>query len=39
MGVDFRDYDNDGRPDIHVTALAGESFPCTATWARACSRT
>ena len=27
MGVDFRDYDNDGRPDLHVTALAGESFP------------
>ena len=27
MGVDFRDYDNDGLPDIHVTALAGESFP------------
>jgi enediyne biosynthesis protein E4 len=27
MGVDFRDYDNDGRPDIHVTALTGESFP------------
>jgi hypothetical protein len=27
MGVDFRDYDNDGRPDIQVTALAGESFP------------
>jgi hypothetical protein len=27
MGVDFRDYDNDGRPDIHVTALSGESFP------------
>ena len=27
MGVDFRDYDNDGRPDIAVTALAGESFP------------
>jgi hypothetical protein len=27
MGVDFRDYDNDGRPDVHVTALAGESFP------------
>jgi hypothetical protein len=27
MAVDFRDYDNDGRPDIHVTALAGESFP------------
>lgn len=27
MGADFRDYDNDGRPDIHVTALAGESHP------------
>jgi hypothetical protein len=27
MGVDFRDYDNDGLPDVHVTALAGESFP------------
>jgi hypothetical protein len=27
MGVDFRDYDNDGRPDVIVTALAGESFP------------
>jgi hypothetical protein len=27
MGADVRDYDNDGRPDIHVTALAGESFP------------
>ena len=27
MGVDFRDYDNDGLPDIDVTALAGESFP------------
>lgn len=27
MAVDFRDYDNDGLPDIHVTALAGESFP------------
>jgi len=27
MGVDFRDYDNDGLPDIQVTALAGESFP------------
>jgi hypothetical protein len=27
MGADFRDYDNDGRPDIHVTALAGESMP------------
>ncbi len=27
MGVDFRDYDNDGRPDIAVTALASETFP------------
>jgi hypothetical protein len=27
MGADFRDYDNDGRPDISVTALAGETFP------------
>lgn len=27
MGVDFRDYDNDGRPDLLITALAGESFP------------
>jgi enediyne biosynthesis protein E4 len=27
MGADFRDYDNDGRPDIHFTALAGETFP------------
>ena len=27
MGVDFRDYDNDGRPDLAVTALAGETFP------------
>lgn len=27
MGVDFRDYDNDGFPDILFTALAGESFP------------
>jgi hypothetical protein len=27
MGTDFRDYDNDGLPDLLVTALAGESFP------------
>jgi enediyne biosynthesis protein E4 len=27
MGVDFRDYDNDGLPDIAFTALAGETFP------------
>ena len=27
MGIDFRDYDNDGRPDIVLTALTGETFP------------
>jgi hypothetical protein len=27
MGVDFRDYDNDGLPDIVLVALAGETFP------------
>ena len=27
MGADFRDVDNDGRPDIGVTALFGETFP------------
>jgi enediyne biosynthesis protein E4 len=27
MGVDFRDYDNDGRDDLFVTALANETFP------------
>jgi enediyne biosynthesis protein E4 len=27
MGVDFRDYDNDGLPDIAITALFGETFP------------
>jgi hypothetical protein len=27
MGAELRDYDNDGWPDIHVTALAGETFP------------
>ena len=27
MGADFRDYDNDGQPDISVTALNGETFP------------
>jgi hypothetical protein len=27
MGVDFRDVDNDGRPDVVVTALGGEMFP------------
>ncbi len=27
MGVDFRDVDNDGRPDLFVTALTNETFP------------
>ena len=27
MGVDFRDYNNDGLPDLIFTALAGETFP------------
>jgi hypothetical protein len=27
MGADFRDVDNDGRPDIFVTAMVGDTFP------------
>jgi hypothetical protein len=27
MGVEFKDYDNDGLPDLFVTALVGETFP------------
>lgn len=27
MGADFRDYNNDGLPDIVTTALSGETFP------------
>jgi hypothetical protein len=27
MGADFRDYDNDGLPDIAITALTGDTFP------------
>ena len=27
MGADFRDYDNDGRDDLFVTALSNETFP------------
>jgi len=27
MGVEFKDYDNDGRPDLLITALAGETYP------------
>jgi hypothetical protein len=28
MGLDFRDVDNDGRPDAIITALDGETFLC-----------
>jgi len=27
MGADFRDYDNDGRPDVFMSALSNETFP------------
>ncbi len=27
MGVDFRDYRNDGKPGLFITALGGETFP------------
>jgi hypothetical protein len=27
MGADFRDYDNDGREDVFVSALTNETFP------------
>jgi hypothetical protein len=27
MGTDFRDVDNDGRPDIFVVAMVGDTFP------------
>src|SRR5262249_40002783 len=27
MGVDFRDYDNDGRPDIVFTAMFNDTYP------------
>ena len=27
MGADFRDYDNDGKPDLVITALNGETYP------------
>jgi len=27
MGAELADYDNDGRPDVFVTALSGETYP------------
>ena len=27
MGVDFRDYDNDGLPDLNITAIGKQTFP------------
>ena len=27
MGAEFRDYDNDGREDLFITALSNETFP------------
>jgi enediyne biosynthesis protein E4 len=27
MGADFRDVDNDGKPDLFVTAMIGDTFP------------
>jgi len=27
MGADFRDYDNDGRPDLIVTAMINDTYP------------
>ena len=27
MGADAQDYNNDGHPDLIVTALTGENFP------------
>jgi hypothetical protein len=29
MGADFRDLDNDGKPDIFHTAMFGDTFPST----------
>ena len=38
MGADFRDIDNDGRPDIFETAMFGEGFPLyQESWGRAVS--
>jgi enediyne biosynthesis protein E4 len=38
MGVDFRDVDQDGRPDVFLTAVANETYPLyIAIWGKACS--
>ena len=39
MGVDFSDYDNDGRPDVFVTDLSTNATGCSATTATAASAT
>ncbi len=38
MGVDFRDYNNDGLPDIALDALGGETFRLFGIQGRDCSR-
>ena len=37
MGVDFRDLDNDGYPDIVLVALDNETFPIYRTQVKAAS--
>jgi hypothetical protein len=32
MGADFRDIDNDGKPDAVITALSNETFRSSRTW-------
>ena len=39
MGADFRDYDNDGWPDLSITALAARPSRCSATWEKDCFAT
>ena len=39
MGTDAQDYDNDGLPDLIVTALTGETSSCYGIRAKAVSRT
>ena len=38
MGLDFRDYNNDGYPDIFFVALQKQTFPCSGTLVKAHSR-